>query len=155
MNANLSVILGVEALCAAQGIDFRAPLTTAPRLQAAIDALRAEVPTLDQDRYLAPDIEAAARARSAHGTLGRAAGAGVRAVKPVEVPGRRWPIVLGLPHTGTWLPDDISQAQRRGPLLADTDWHVDRLYEGLLARRHDRAGEFPPLRDRRQPPARR
>ncbi|NMG39331.1 histidine ammonia-lyase [Chelativorans sp. ZYF759] len=61
MNANLSVILGVEALCAAQGIDFRAPLKTAPRLQAAIDALRTEVATLDQDRYLAPDIEAAAR----------------------------------------------------------------------------------------------
>jgi histidine ammonia-lyase len=31
MNANLSVILGVEALCAAQGIDFRAPLTTSGR----------------------------------------------------------------------------------------------------------------------------
>lgn len=60
MNANLSVILGVEALCGAQGIDFRAPLTTAPRLQAAIDALRAEVPRLAEDRYLAPDIEAAA-----------------------------------------------------------------------------------------------
>jgi histidine ammonia-lyase len=72
MNANLSVILGVEALCAAQGIDFRAPLTTAPRLQAAIDALRGEVPTLDQDRYLAPDIEAAARLVR-DGTFGRAA----------------------------------------------------------------------------------
>ncbi|WP_209424551.1 histidine ammonia-lyase [Pararhodobacter sp. SW119] len=60
MNANLSVILGVEALCAAQGIDFRAPLTTAPRLQAAIGALRAKAPALDQDRYLAPEIEAAA-----------------------------------------------------------------------------------------------
>ena len=60
MNANLSVILGVEALCAAQGIDFRAPLKTAPRLQSAIDALRAQAPTLDQDRYLAPEIEGAA-----------------------------------------------------------------------------------------------
>jgi len=73
MNANLSVILGVEALCAAQGIDFRAPLTTAPRLQSAIETLRKEVPTLEQDRFLAPDIEAAARlVRS--GSLSRAAG---------------------------------------------------------------------------------
>jgi histidine ammonia-lyase len=72
MNANLSVILGVESLCAAQGIDFRAPLTTAPRLQAAIDALRGEVPTLDRDRYLAPDLEAAARLVR-DGTFGRAA----------------------------------------------------------------------------------
>ena len=73
MNANLSVILGVEALCAAQGIDFRAPLTTAPRMQSALEALRKEVPTLQQDRYLAPDIEAAAQlVRS--GSLSRAAG---------------------------------------------------------------------------------
>jgi histidine ammonia-lyase len=60
MNANLAVILGVEALCAAQGIDFRAPLRTAPKLQAAIDVLRDRVPTLNEDRYLAPDIEIAA-----------------------------------------------------------------------------------------------
>ena len=73
MNANLSVILGVEALCAAQGIDFRAPLRTAPRLQAGIDALRAQAPTLDQDRYLAPEIEAAA-GLVRDGVLARAAG---------------------------------------------------------------------------------
>ena len=60
MAANLSVILGVETLCAAQGIEARAPLKTAPRLQQAIDALRQHVPTLDDDRYLAPDIEKAA-----------------------------------------------------------------------------------------------
>jgi len=60
MNANLSVILGVEAICAAQGIEFRAPLTTAMRLQAAISALRSQVLPLENDRFLAPDIEAAA-----------------------------------------------------------------------------------------------
>jgi histidine ammonia-lyase len=73
MNANLAVILGVEALCAAQGIDFRAPLRTAPRLQAAIDTLRARAPKLDQDRYLAPELEAAA-ALVRDGSLARAAG---------------------------------------------------------------------------------
>lgn len=60
MNANLSVILGVEALCAAQGIEFRAPLTTAPGLATAIAALRLWVPPLGVDRYLAPEIETAA-----------------------------------------------------------------------------------------------
>ncbi|MFN3937353.1 MAG: histidine ammonia-lyase [Gemmobacter sp.] len=73
MNANLAVILGVEALCAAQGIDFRAPLRTAPRLQSAIATLRETVPALDRDRYLAPEIEAAA-ALVRDGSLVRAAG---------------------------------------------------------------------------------
>ncbi len=60
MNGNLSVILGVEALCAAQGIEFRAPLRTSARLQAVIAMLRGHAPALKEDRYLAPDIEAAA-----------------------------------------------------------------------------------------------
>ena len=60
MNENLSVILGVELLCAAQGIEARAPLVTSPRLQDVLDRLRASVPTLAEDRYLAPDIETAA-----------------------------------------------------------------------------------------------
>ncbi|TCO69405.1 histidine ammonia-lyase [Rhodovulum euryhalinum] len=61
MNTNLSVILGVEAMCAAQGVEFRAPLATSGPLRAALATLRIEVPTLGPDRYLAGDIEAAAR----------------------------------------------------------------------------------------------
>ena len=61
MNANLNVILGVEAICGAQGIAFRAPLQTSVPLQKAIDVLRRDVPPVDEDRYMAPDIEAAAR----------------------------------------------------------------------------------------------
>ena len=59
MVANLNVILGVEAICAAQGIDFRAPLTTSPPLRRAHARLRQEVATLGDDRYLAPDLAAA------------------------------------------------------------------------------------------------
>jgi histidine ammonia-lyase len=59
MNTNLSVILGVELMCAAQGIEARAPLTTSDPLNRAIAMLRTDVPTLEQDRYLAPDINAA------------------------------------------------------------------------------------------------
>lgn len=61
MNANLNVILGVEAMCGVQGIEFRAPLRTSETLQSAMAALRAQVPTLIKDRYMAPSIEAAAR----------------------------------------------------------------------------------------------
>ncbi|MDX5594290.1 N-formylglutamate deformylase [Pseudovibrio sp. SPO723] len=43
------------------------------------------------------------------------------------------PLVLGLPHTGTELPDDIaSRLNETGRALADTDWHVHKLYEGLV-----------------------
>ena len=40
MVANLERILGVEALCAAQGIEFRAPLATSAPLAAALARLR-------------------------------------------------------------------------------------------------------------------
>ena len=60
MTTNLSVILGIEAICAAQGIEQRAPLVTSMPLQAAMASLRRRVPSLQQDRYLAPDIKAAA-----------------------------------------------------------------------------------------------
>ncbi|WP_071672674.1 histidine ammonia-lyase [Nioella nitratireducens] len=60
MNANLSRILGVEAMCAAQGVEFRAPLMTSATLQGVLARLRARVATIREDRYLAPDLEAAA-----------------------------------------------------------------------------------------------
>lgn len=52
---------------------------------------------------------------------------------PVEVTPGDSPVILGLPHTGTWLPDDIrARLNARGQVLADTDWHIERLYDGLL-----------------------
>ena len=59
MNANLSTIIGIEAMCAGQGVEFRAPLRTSPPLQGLLARLRAHVPSLGPDRYLAPDIAAA------------------------------------------------------------------------------------------------
>ncbi len=56
MNANLSHIVGIEILCAAQGIEFRAPLKTSKPLQKALKSVRAEIPALGEDRYLAPDL---------------------------------------------------------------------------------------------------
>ena len=52
---------------------------------------------------------------------------------PVEVEQGDSPVILGLPHTGTWLPDDIlARLNERGRTLADTDWHIHQLYAGLL-----------------------
>ena len=73
MVAKLNVILGVEALCAVQGIEFRAPLATSPALARVVARLRQDVATLGDDRYLAPDLEAAA-ALIASGALAAAAG---------------------------------------------------------------------------------
>ncbi|MFZ1468019.1 MAG: histidine ammonia-lyase [Paracoccaceae bacterium] len=73
MIANLNVILGVEAICAAQGVDFRAPLQTSRPLQTVVSRLRQDVATLGDDRYMAPDLEAAAKL-IATGALAAAAG---------------------------------------------------------------------------------
>ena len=52
---------------------------------------------------------------------------------PVEITRGDSPIVLGLPHAGTDLPDTVRRdLNPRGLELADTDWHIHRLYKGLL-----------------------
>lgn len=52
---------------------------------------------------------------------------------PVTVGQGDSPIVLGLPHTGTHVPGDVmAKLNDAGRALADTDWHIDRLYEGLI-----------------------
>lgn len=44
------------------------------------------------------------------------------------------PVVLGMPHVGTTVPTAIyARLNQIGQKLADTDWHIDRLYHGLLA----------------------
>ncbi len=60
MVENLNRILGVELLCAAQGIGFRAPLVTSAPLARVVIRLRQDVAALGEDRYLAPDLEQAA-----------------------------------------------------------------------------------------------
>jgi histidine ammonia-lyase len=60
MAENVVNILAIELLAAAQGCDFHAPLRSSPALERVRDALRAHVPRLEEDRFLAPDIAAAA-----------------------------------------------------------------------------------------------
>ncbi|MBN9671908.1 N-formylglutamate deformylase [Roseibium aggregatum] len=54
-------------------------------------------------------------------------------MQPVEVIKGDGPVVLGVPHAGTYVPEDIrDRLNATGRKLADTDWHVDRLYSDLL-----------------------
>ena len=73
MNCNLGMIIAVEFLCAAQGVEFRAPLETSPALKQALAALRAKVNRLTTDRYMAPDLEQVAM-MVANGDFSAAAG---------------------------------------------------------------------------------
>jgi histidine ammonia-lyase len=59
--ANLRRILAVELVCAARGIELRAPLQPAPGTAAALHAVRQHVPGAGADRFLAPELAAADR----------------------------------------------------------------------------------------------
>ncbi|WP_374467584.1 histidine ammonia-lyase [Ferrovibrio sp.] len=61
MAENAAGIVAVEWLCAAQGVDLRAPLRTSAHLQQAQRLLRDAVPMMAEDRWLAPDLAAAKR----------------------------------------------------------------------------------------------
>ncbi len=67
---NTAYILGIELLAAAQGIDFLRPLHSSPVLEQVHALLRQQVPKMQQDRYLAPDI-AHATALVRDGSLAR------------------------------------------------------------------------------------
>ncbi len=60
MAENAVHVVAIELLAAAQGCDFHLPMTSSVPLERVRSRLRERVPGLDHDRYLAPDIAAAA-----------------------------------------------------------------------------------------------
>ena len=53
-------------------------------------------------------------------------------MKPFDVIHGDGAVILGQPHGGTYVPDAILACfNENGRRLADTDWHITRLYEGL------------------------
>ena len=58
MNHNLAHIIAIELLTGVQGIEFRAPIETSPALLKVMREVRLKSKRLEQDRYLANDIEA-------------------------------------------------------------------------------------------------
>lgn len=54
-------------------------------------------------------------------------------MSPIEITQGNSPLVLGLPHTGTDIPDDcLARLNDTGRAMADTDWHIHHLYDGLV-----------------------
>jgi histidine ammonia-lyase len=57
---NLRHVLGVELMCAAQGLESRRPLKSSAGVERGYAAVRARVGVLSIDRVLGPDIESLA-----------------------------------------------------------------------------------------------
>ena len=60
MNANLSRIIAIELMAAAEGIEFRRPLNSSPLIEDAHALVRAKAARRDEDREFATDTEAVA-----------------------------------------------------------------------------------------------
>jgi histidine ammonia-lyase len=54
---NAATIVGIEAMAAAQGIEFHRPLTSSMALEETLRDIRRRVAFYEHDRFLAPDIE--------------------------------------------------------------------------------------------------
>jgi histidine ammonia-lyase len=54
---NVRKVVGMELLCAAQGLDFLQPLQPGKGVRAAHDRLRREIPPLAHDRFVRPELE--------------------------------------------------------------------------------------------------
>ncbi len=76
MARNVEHIVGIELLAAAQGCDFHAPLRSSERLERVRALIRGEVPHLEDDRHLAPDM-LRATGLVVSGAVAEAAGADV------------------------------------------------------------------------------
>jgi histidine ammonia-lyase len=74
MAANAAHVIGIELIAATQGCGFHAPLTSSERLERVMARVRAVIPPLGDDRYLADDLRAAC-ALVTSGALADAAGA--------------------------------------------------------------------------------
>jgi histidine ammonia-lyase len=57
MNDNATAVIGIELMMAAQGCDFHGGMTSSAALEAVRALVRSRVHTLEDDRYLHPDLE--------------------------------------------------------------------------------------------------
>jgi histidine ammonia-lyase len=57
---NVRNVIAIELMCAAQALDYRAPLKPGRGVQRAHATVRSIVPALQADRVMTPDIEALA-----------------------------------------------------------------------------------------------
>ncbi len=59
MIENVAGVVAIELLAAAQACDFHKPMKSSVPLEAVRATLRERVPTLEDDRHMHPDMEAA------------------------------------------------------------------------------------------------
>jgi len=78
---NTEHVLAIELIAAAQAREFAKDLRAGKGAQAAYEALRAEIPPLEEDRWLAPEIDAV-HALLAQGAFAGAAEAAAGPLKP-------------------------------------------------------------------------
>lgn len=43
-----------------------------------------------------------------------------------------YPVIISLPHSGTWLPAEMRESLREDAVLANTDWFLPELYQFLI-----------------------
>lgn len=43
-----------------------------------------------------------------------------------------YPVIISLPHSGTWLPAEMRESLREEAILANTDWFLPELYQFLI-----------------------
>ncbi|MBI5154930.1 histidine ammonia-lyase [Candidatus Poribacteria bacterium] len=56
---NAEAVLGIELMCAAQGVDYRLPLKPGAGVVAALERVRRDIPHTEQDHLFAPEIQKA------------------------------------------------------------------------------------------------
>lgn len=60
MASNTAVVVGIELLAAAQGVEFHRPMRSSRALEGVVGAVREVAAAYEADRYFAPDLTAAA-----------------------------------------------------------------------------------------------
>ena len=43
-----------------------------------------------------------------------------------------YPVIISLPHSGTWLPAEMRESLLEDAVLANTDWFLPELYQFLI-----------------------
>jgi len=69
---NTQIVIAIELLCAAEGLDYRRPLRSSPALEAVHELVREQIPHLDDDRAMHGDIETACNLVRTEAVLARA-----------------------------------------------------------------------------------
>ena len=134
MAQNALNVVAIEALAAAQAIEFHAPLRSSAALEAVRARLRRDAPRLDDDRYLHPDIAAAAALIASDEFVATAGDVRWPELERMtldwlRIEQRGAPLVISIPHAGTELAEYEPRFVSAWLARRDADWHIPELYD--------------------------